>query len=77
MRSIKLLNSNKIYSGKISVRMDEFILEGKTIQKEIVEHSDSVGIIPMLENDNILLITQYRHATGKVLLEIPAGKIEK
>jgi len=77
MRSIKLLNSNKIYSGKISVRMDEFILEGKTIQKEIVEHSDSVGIIPMLENNNILLITQYRHATGKVLLEIPAGKIEK
>ncbi|MFB5599622.1 MAG: NUDIX hydrolase [Nitrososphaeraceae archaeon] len=77
MTKIKLLNSNQVYSGKISVRMDEFILEGKTIHKEIVEHSHSVGIIPILENNNILLITQYRHATGKVLLEIPAGKIEK
>ena len=77
MTKIKLLHSNRVYSGKISVRMDEFILEGKTIQKEIVEHSHSVGIIPIFENNNILLITQYRHATGKVLLEIPAGKIEK
>jgi ADP-ribose pyrophosphatase len=56
--------------------MDEFILEGKRIQKEVVEHSHSVGIIP-IENNNIFLITQYRHAPGKVLLEIPAGKIEK
>lgn len=76
MKDIKLLSSKKVYSGKISVRMDEFVLEGKRIQKEVVEHSPSVGIIPILPNNDIFLITQYRSAAGKVLLEIPAGKIE-
>ena len=76
MKDIKLLSSKKIYTGKVSVRLDDFVLQGKRIQKEVVEHSASVGLIPILPNNYIFLITQYRHAAGKVLLEIPAGKIE-
>ena len=76
MTKARLLRSQKVYSGDISIRMDKFILEGKKIQKEIVEHSPSVGLIPILDDSNIILVTQYRHAAGKNLLEIPAGKIE-
>ncbi|MGD1835851.1 MAG: NUDIX hydrolase [Nitrososphaeraceae archaeon] len=72
----KVITQKKIHSGQFSVRMDEFIFNNKKIKKEIVEHSPSVGIIPII-NDQVLLITQYRHAVGKTLLEIPAGKIEK
>jgi len=42
----------------------------------VVEHNASVGIIPIMNNDNILLIKQYRHAVNEYLIEIPAGKIE-
>ena len=77
MNKVKLLDSRKVYSGeKISIRKDEFILQNKKIQKEVVEHSPSVGLIPIIDHSNILLITQYRHPAKKTLLEIPAGKIE-
>ena len=77
MNKVKLLDSRKVYSGeKISIRKDEFIIQNKKIQKEVVEHSPSVGLIPIIDHSNILLITQYRHPAKKTLLEIPAGKIE-
>ena len=72
-----ILSTKKIYSGEISVRVDTFKLNNKTIEKEIVEHSPSIGLIPVVDGASILLVTQYRHAAGRTLLEIPAGKIEK
>jgi ADP-ribose pyrophosphatase len=76
---VKILQSRKIYSGDISIRIDKFKLSPKTtIEKEIVEHPPSVGIIPITNhNRNILLVTQYRHAAGQTMLEIPAGTIKK
>jgi ADP-ribose pyrophosphatase len=74
---VKLINTQKIYSGNISLRLDKFKLNSKIIEKEIVEHLPSIGIIPVLNNTDILFVTQYRHAVGKDILEIPAGKIEK
>jgi len=76
MNKVKLLHSKRVYTGKIFIRKDEFILQDKKIQKEIVEHSPSVGLIPIIDYSNILLITQYRHPAKRTLLEIPAGKIE-
>jgi ADP-ribose pyrophosphatase len=48
----------------------------KILEKEIVEHQDSVGIIALDKKDNIILVEQFRIATSDNLLEIPAGKIE-
>src|SRR3712207_9204445 len=76
MRSIKVIESSKIYSGGIILRKDKFALNGKIIDKEIVGHQDSVGIVAV-RGSSIILVSQYRHAANKVLLEIPAGKIEK
>jgi ADP-ribose pyrophosphatase len=74
---IDMINSTKIHSGNISLRIDRFTLNGNIIEKEIVEHSPSVGMIPVDRDSYVYLVEQYRHATGKCLLEIPAGKIEK
>ncbi|MGB8034685.1 MAG: NUDIX hydrolase, partial [Nitrososphaeraceae archaeon] len=71
------MSTKKMYSGEISVRVDTFKLNNKRIEKEIVEHSPSVGLIPVVDGAFILFVTQYRHAAGRTLLEIPAGKIEK
>jgi ADP-ribose pyrophosphatase len=76
-RPINVEHSTKVHSGNISLRIDRFTLNGKTIEKEIVEHSPSVGMIPVDQNSYVYLVKQYRHATGRSLLEIPAGKIEK
>lgn len=72
-----IISSRKLYSGKISLRSDKFTLGDKIVEKEIVEHPDSVGIIALDKNENIILVEQFRIATRNVLMEIPAGKIEK
>ena len=77
MNSHVIIDKNKLYSGKISVRSYRYNLEDKIIEKEIVEHSDSVGIIALDNKENIILVEQFRVATKDSLLEIPAGKIEK
>lgn len=76
MGSVRVIESRRVYSGGINLRRDRFSLGGKTIDKEIVEHQDSVGIVAVTGSD-VVLVTQYRRAAGKVLLEIPAGKIER
>ncbi|MGH9877039.1 MAG: NUDIX hydrolase, partial [Nitrososphaerales archaeon] len=77
MSRVRLLESRRIYSGAVSLRRDRFSLNGRTVEKEIVEHQQSVGIVPIIDGDSVLLVTQYRRAAGKTLIEIPAGKIEK
>ena len=76
-QKIRSLSTKKVYRGDISMRLDRFKLGKKVVEKEIVEHSPSVGIIPVLDNYNLVFVTQYRHAIEKTVLEIPAGKIEK
>lgn len=77
LRSVDMIFSKKVHSGNISLRIDRFTLNGKVIEKEIVEHRPSVGMIPIDHDSYVYLVKQYRHATGKCLLEIPAGRIEK
>jgi ADP-ribose pyrophosphatase len=76
MRGVRTIASEKIYSGGVTLRKDRFLLGGRVVEKEVVEHRDSVGIVAVSGGD-VILVTQYRRAAGKVLLEIPAGKIEK
>jgi ADP-ribose diphosphatase len=70
------INSKLIYNGPIKLKLDTFRINGKIFRKEVVEHNPSVGIIPILNNNEIILIKQYRHAVNEYLIEIPAGKIE-
>jgi len=76
MGSVRVIESRRVYSGSINLRRDRFSLDGKVVDKEVVEHRDSVGIVAVSGND-VILVMQYRRAAGKVLLEIPAGKMEE
>jgi ADP-ribose pyrophosphatase len=76
--AVKVIASRNVYRGAISLRIDRFsVNEKKVVEKEIVEHQPSVGIIAVMEDDSLVLVKQYRRAADKILLEIPAGKIEK
>ena len=52
------------------------MLSGRETTREIVEHGDCVAIIAVDDEDNILLVNQFRKPVEKRLLEIPAGGIE-
>ena len=49
---------------------------GRETTREIVEHDDCVAIIAIDDENNVLLVNQFRKPVEKELLEIPAGGIE-
>ena len=75
----KTLSSRPIYDGKIiSVRCDEVELPGgHHTTREVVSHIGGVGIVALDEQDNVLLVRQYRYPIGRELIEIPAGTLTK
>jgi len=75
----KTLNSKSIYKGKIiNLRIDEVVLpNGKKTTREIVEHYGAVAILPLINENNFLLVRQFRKPIEKMLMEIPAGKLEQ
>jgi len=74
----KTLSSQLIYEGRaVKLRVDTVEMpSGRQTKREIVEHSDCVAIIAVDDNDNVLLVNQFRKSVEKELLEIPAGGIE-
>ena len=55
--------------------MDEALLpNGATASREIVEHNGGICVVPLTENNEILMVEQFRYPYGEVVLEIPAGK---
>lgn len=75
----KTLYSKKIFSGNIiKVRVDTVQLpNGNKSTREIVEHNGAVGIVAITENNEVVMVRQYRKPIEKVILEIPAGKLDK
>lgn len=75
----KQISTERIYEGKIiNLRRDTVELEnGSTAAREVVEHNGGVCVLAVDEQDCIYFVRQYRYAMGKVLLELPAGKLEK
>ncbi len=44
--------------------------------RDVVVHPGAVVILPLMADDRIVMIRQYRHAVEEELLELPAGTIE-
>jgi ADP-ribose pyrophosphatase len=72
------LASQQIYRGHaVNIRVDTVEkASGKKTTRDVVEHSDCVAVVALDEQDNIILVRQFRHAVDSFLLEIPAGGID-
>ena len=75
----KTLSSEMVYEGAIlNLRRDKVtVRDGRTSYREIVEHSGGVIILGVTQDGKIPMIRQYRKPAGQVMLELPAGKLEK
>ena len=71
------LESKVIYQGRIiNVRVDKVRLpNGRLTTREIAEHGNSVCVVPVDDQGNVVLVRQYRKPVEGVLLEVPAGGI--
>lgn len=74
----KWISSERLYEGAIlNLRRDTVTAPKGTAYREIVEHNGAVAIVPITNEGNVVMVNQFRYATGRVVLEIPAGKIDK
>jgi len=76
---IKTISKKEVYAGKVfRVRQDTIMLPNQNqVTYDVVDHHNAVVIVPVDEKGELWFIRQYRHATGEVLLEFPAGTLEK
>ena len=74
----KTLSSKPIFSGQIiKLRVDTVEMpDGREATREIVEHADCIAVVTIDNEDNVLLVKQFRKPVEKDLLEIPAGAID-
>ncbi|WP_461201768.1 NUDIX hydrolase [Anoxybacillus sp. TBDG-1] len=75
----KTISKQRIFSGKvIDVYVEDVLLpNGETSKREVVKHPGAVAVLAITEENKIVLVRQYRKALERVLVEIPAGKLEK
>ena len=75
----KTIASEMIYDGRIlKFKIDKVELpNGETGERELVEHPGGVSVVAVDDDENILMVEQYRKPYERNLLEIPAGKLDK
>lgn len=73
-----LLESETLFEGGfLKARRDTVRLpNGGDSCREYIVHPGAVVIIPLLDNDQVLLERQYRYPVGRVMTEFPAGKLD-
>lgn len=71
-------SSQTLYKGKIiDLELHDVVLpDGKNAKREIVRHKECVAVLAVDEDENVILVEQYRKPIDSVILEIPAGHIE-
>lgn len=75
----KKISGERVFDGVLlHVNKDEVELpNGHTAIREWIEHPGASSIIPLLPDNQIILVRQFRYPVGKVTLEVPAGKLDK
>ena len=77
LREVKT-GSEEIFNGVIlHVQRDTVRLpNGNETVREVIRHIGAVCVIPVLENGDVIMERQYRYPLDRVILEIPAGKLD-
>ena len=69
-------NRTELHDGFLHLVRDEVLLpDGGLATREFILHSGAVAVIPLLDDGRVVMVRQFRYPLGKVLLELPAGRL--
>jgi ADP-ribose pyrophosphatase len=79
----RLISSKLAYKGKVFSVVTDKVEEpgGRINTRDVIRHNGSIVILAVDESKNpsdpdIVFERQYRHAAGRTLIELPAGRVE-
>lgn len=74
----ELIEKQVLYQGdRVRLEVHHLMAEGVRFRKEVVIHPGAVVIIPVLDQERVLLIRNRRYILNQDLIELPAGTLEK
>ncbi|HUF05332.1 MAG TPA: NUDIX hydrolase [Aridibacter sp.] len=74
----EIISTEKIASCDLfDVTRSKIRENGVEYNRDIVVHPGSAVVVPYFEDETVALVSQYRYAAGKELLELPAGSLEE
>jgi ADP-ribose pyrophosphatase len=74
----RVVRTSTPFTGRLfAVELAEIEMPGGMLTtREVIRHPGAVAMVPVTPDGRLLLVTQYRHAAGRRLLELPAGTLE-
>jgi len=77
LEEVKISGESVFDGALLHVRKDEVTLpDGKTAVREYFTHPGAVAVVPMTEDGCVILERQFRYPVGRIVTEIPAGKLD-
>jgi ADP-ribose pyrophosphatase len=79
MAEPKQSSHTPVYRCRVfAVYEDDFRLpDGRTCRQSRIDHRPCIAVVPVTAEGQLILVRQYRHATGQTLVEIPAGNMDR
>ena len=76
--NFKVEKSEILFKGKVfDLKVDEITYDsGNKGVREVAVHNGGAVVLPIKDNGKIVLVKQYRYPFDKILLELPAGKLD-
>ena len=71
----EVVSSETVYEGRVITLVKDTVAmpEGGESVREVVHHPGAVAVVALDDDDNVVLLRQYRHPVGGYLWELPAG----
>lgn len=74
----ELIEKQVVYSGdRIRLEVHHLMAEETRYRKEVVVHPGAAVILPVLPDGKVLMIRNLRYALKQILIELPAGTLDK
>ena len=70
---------NLVYSCRVFdvFEGDVLLPDGRCSRQSWIDHRPCIAVVPVNAEGKLVLIQQHRHATGGMIIEIPAGNMDR
>jgi ADP-ribose pyrophosphatase len=78
LKKATVKSTQEVYKGRIFNFVAEMLTlpNGRQTEMAFIRHPGSTAVVPLLDDNTVVMELQYRHPVGEYLLEIPAGTLE-